>query len=69
MSLRRLCQIAGGFFLKGQIMKIMIEENCIGDVLAKLLNVLIENFGNINVATYEDYQELRYITIETEEKQ
>jgi hypothetical protein len=50
-------------------MKIMIEENCSGEVLAKLLDVLNKNYGNTNVATYEDYQELRYIIIETEDEQ
>jgi hypothetical protein len=47
-------------------MMIMIEEHCDGAVLAKLLDVLHKSFGVIDIATYEDYQEVRYITIETQ---
>jgi hypothetical protein len=62
-------QPAGRFILKGRVMKIMIEENCDGAILAKLIDVLQKSFGVINIATYQDYEDIRYITIETADPQ
>jgi hypothetical protein len=50
-------------------MKIMIEENCDGYILSELLGVLGNHYGTINIATYEDFQEVRYLTIETVDEQ